>query len=152
LEWQLSPRSMIKGDKIQLERLVSNLISNALKYTGTGGRVEVIVQTRGDRVEFSVEDTGRGIAPEHIPNIFERFFRVPDGNVDPERGLGLGLSFAAWIAKAHGAKINVESTPGVGSRFLVQFPAAGGRAAEEPLVRQEAGLRGGGRLESGHGA
>ncbi len=120
----------IEGDKIQIERLVSNLLSNAIKYTGKGGSVMVGLVPMGDRVQFFVDDTGRGIPAKHIPHIFDRFYRVWDGNADPERGLGLGLSFVAWIAKVHGAKINVISEPGQGSRFEVNFPAA---APPEPL-------------------
>jgi two-component system OmpR family sensor kinase len=124
LKSKLSAKGFVSGDRIQLERLVSNLLTNAIKYTGQGGLVEVTVRSKGDRVELIVQDTGRGIAPEHIPRIFERFYRVPEGVVDPDRGLGLGLSFVAWIAKAHGAQIQVHSTPGEGTRFELSFPAA----------------------------
>jgi heavy metal sensor kinase len=113
----------VQGDRVQIERLVSNLLSNALKYTPSGGRVTARVQQLGHETELVVEDTGRGIPPEHLPHIFDRFYRVPDGNRNPERGLGLGLSFVAWIVKAHGAKIHVDSTPGLGSRFTVMFTA-----------------------------
>ena len=70
-----------------------------------------------------MEDTGRGIPPEHLPHIFERFYRVPSTDSSDIRGLGLGLSFVAWIVKAHGGKINVTSTPGRGTRFEVTLPA-----------------------------
>jgi len=113
----------VSGDRVQLERLLWNLLSNAFKYTKPGGAIRVSVHSSGDTVELEVADTGRGIAAEHLPHIFDRFYRVPDGHANPDRGLGLGLSFVAWIAKAHGARIHVESTPNIGTRFVVSFPA-----------------------------
>ena len=86
--------------------------------------------------EIVVEDTGRGIPAEHLPHIFDRFYRVPEAQValEPEQGLGLGLSFVAWIVKAHGGKITVDSTPGQGTRFTVLLPArrAAGPIPERP--------------------
>ena len=80
-----------------------------------------------DHVEIVVEDTGRGIAPEYLPHIFDRFYRVPGSGTapSPEQGLGLGLSFVAWIVKAHNGTIEVDSTPGKGTRFTIKLPAAG---------------------------
>lgn len=123
VERDLPRDCFVHGDRIQLERMVANLISNAVKYTPTGGRLRVRCRSKDGQSELIVEDTGRGIPEEHLPRIFERFFRVPDGVADPLRGLGLGLSFVAWIAKVHDAKIHVESTPGVGTCFRVLFPA-----------------------------
>ena len=78
-----------------------------------------------DGVELVVEDTGCGIATDHLPHIFDRFYRVPGRDASgPERGLGLGLSFVAWIAKAHEGSVRVESTPGKGSRFIVFLPVS----------------------------
>ncbi len=119
---ELNHHVTVQGDKTQLDRLVSNLLANAMKYTGKGGKVRVGVFPKGESVDLIVEDTGRGIAPEHLPHIFDRFYRAPDGNASPDRGLGLGLSFVQWIAKAHGAKIHVDSRPGAGTRFIVTFP------------------------------
>jgi signal transduction histidine kinase len=79
-------------------------------------------------VQLIVEDTGVGISPSHLPHIFDRFYRVP--SADPEKGLGLGLSFVAWIAKAHGGAVTVESTLKEGTRFTVSLPA--GRLAMPP--------------------
>ena len=74
-----------------------------------------------------VEDTGRGIATEYLPHIFDRFYRVPGSGTapTPEQGLGLGLSFVAWIVRAHNGKIEVQSTPGKGTRFTITLPSAG---------------------------
>jgi signal transduction histidine kinase len=112
-------------DRIQIERMISNLLSNAMKFTHAGGEVKVSLRNEPEEVELVVEDTGRGIAPDHLPHIFDRFYRVPGHDASgPERGLGLGLSFVAWIAKAHHGTVRVESTPGKGSRFIVSLPVA----------------------------
>jgi heavy metal sensor kinase len=121
LSAQLPAGCVIVADRIQIERLVSNLLGNAIKYTPSGGRVKVGLARYYDRVELVVEDTGVGIAQSHLPHIFDRFYRVP--SADPEKGLGLGLSFVAWIAKAHGGAVTVESKPNQGTRFTVTLPA-----------------------------
>lgn len=121
-------------DRIQIERLVSNLLGNAIKYTPAGGMVNVSLTPHPDHVNLVVEDTGVGISPSHLPHIFDRFYRVP--SADPEKGLGLGLSFVAWIAKAHGGTVTVDSTLQEGTRFTVELPV--GRwtavAPETPAV------------------
>jgi heavy metal sensor kinase len=111
-------------DRVQIERMITNLFSNAFKFTPEGGQVRVTVRPAGDRVEIVVEDTGRGIPPEHLPYIFDRFYRVTASGTapTPEQGLGLGLSFVAWIAQAHGGTVDVDSTPGQGTRFTVRLP------------------------------
>ena len=113
-------------DRVQIERMLSNLLSNALKFTRPGGRVHVALRRLAGSLEIQVEDTGCGIAQEHIPHIFDRFYRVPTQETctNPEKGLGLGLSFVAWIAKAHGGRIRVDSSPGKGTCFTVSLPAA----------------------------
>jgi signal transduction histidine kinase len=112
----------IYADRVQMERLVTNLLSNAIKYTPSGGRVNVTVALAGDSVKLIVDDNGVGIASENIPHIFDRFYRVPSS--DPEKGLGLGLSFVAWIVKAHGGTIDVQSEPQNGTTFTVTLPAS----------------------------
>ncbi len=113
-------------DRVQIERMVTNLLSNAIKFTPEKGSVRVHLRSYEDRVEIVVEDTGRGIPTEHLPHIFDRFYRVPGSGTapSPEQGLGLGLSFVAWIVKAHDGKIEVESTPGKGTRFAITLPGA----------------------------
>jgi len=121
----LPPECPAEVDRIQIERMISNLLSNALKFTPAGGEVRVSLRNEQEEIEIVVEDTGRGIAPDHLPHIFDRFYRVPGHDASgPERGLGLGLSFVAWIAKAHQGTVRVESTPGEGSRFIVALPVA----------------------------
>jgi heavy metal sensor kinase len=109
-------------DRVQIERMISNLISNAVKFTPPGGEVRVSVQRHPDRIEIIVEDTGRGISPEHLSHIFDRFYQVRDTDTNGERGLGLGLSFVSWIAKAHGGSVNVDSKLNKGSRFTISLP------------------------------
>jgi heavy metal sensor kinase len=119
---ELPASSIIQADRIQIERLVSNLLGNAIKYTPAGGEVTVQLSREGhDDVKLVVADTGVGIAPEHLPHIFDRFYRVP--SADPEKGLGLGLSFVAWIVKAHGGTVQAESELHKGTRFTVTLPA-----------------------------
>jgi heavy metal sensor kinase len=113
-------------DRVQIERLLTNLLSNALKFTPRGGEVRVILRPACDHIEMIVEDTGRGIATEYLPHIFDRFYRVPvQGTAPgPDQGLGLGLSFVAWIVKAHDGRVDVASTPGKGTRFTISLPSA----------------------------
>jgi len=114
-------------DRVQIERLITNLLSNALKFTAKGGKVRVALQSLPAHTELVIEDNGRGIAPEYLPHIFDRFYRVPGSGTapGPDQGLGLGLSFVAWIAKAHNGKIDVDSTPGQGTKFTINLPACG---------------------------
>ncbi len=109
---------MAEVDRIQFERLLSNLLSNAIKYTPPGGEVRLELKPHGEpRRASRVEDTGRGIPREHLPHIFERFYRVPSTDSSDMRGLGLGLSFVDWIVKAHDGKIDVTSSVGPGQPF-----------------------------------
>lgn len=119
-------------DRVQIERMLTNLLSNALKFTPRGGEVTVSVRPRAGRIELIVADTGRGIPTEYLPHIFDRFYRVPAKGTapGPDQGLGLGLSFVAWIVKAHNGKIDVASTPGQGTRFTISIPASLERTPE----------------------
>ena len=111
-------------DRVQIERMLSNLISNAVKFTPAGGQVRVSAERIDDQVEIVVEDTGQGIAPEHLPHIFDRFYRVRgmEEQASPEKGLGLGLSFVNWIVKAHAGTIEVKRSSGKGTSFTVRLP------------------------------
>ncbi|HEX4165604.1 MAG TPA: ATP-binding protein [Bryobacteraceae bacterium] len=131
------PRGAVlcEGDRTQIERVITNLLSNAIKYTPSGGWIRTTVETRGANVHLTVQDSGVGIPPNHLPHIFDRFYRVPDPN--PEKGLGLGLSFVAAIVKAHGGEIRVESHVGRGSKFEVTLPAGAVRTSAELAMLAE---------------
>jgi signal transduction histidine kinase len=111
-------------DRVQIERMLTNLLSNAVKFT-PGGQVRVELRSMAAGVEIIVEDTGCGIPSEYLPHIFDRFYRVPGSGTapGPAQGLGLGLSFVAWIVKAHHGTIDVQSKPGKGTRFTIELPA-----------------------------
>jgi signal transduction histidine kinase len=106
----------VMGDQRAVQRLLSILLENASKFTPPGGSVKLSASTKGNSIVLSVRDTGIGIAPEHQPRIFERFYRVPTSGLVPP-GSGLGLSLAKWIAERHGSQLIVESAPGLGSAF-----------------------------------
>jgi heavy metal sensor kinase len=114
-------------DRVQIERMLSNLLSNAVKFTPAGGQVRVSIDRRDDAAEIRVEDTGEGIPAEHLPHIFDRFYRVRGAGeqASPEKGLGLGLSFVAWIVRAHGGTVDVQSESGHGTTFIVRLPLSG---------------------------
>ncbi len=137
---QLPPECSAEVDRVQIERMITNLLSNALKFTPEGGAVKMSLQVLPQFVELVVEDNGRGIATEHLPHIFDRFYRVPGQGTapTPEQGLGLGLSFVAWIVKAHNGKIEVESTPGKGTRFIIRLPNEGVGSDTMELASQPA--------------
>jgi heavy metal sensor kinase len=111
-------------DRVQIERMLSNLISNAVKFTPAGGEVRVTAGRVAEQAEIVVADTGQGVAPEHLPHIFDRFYRVrgKEDQASPEKGLGLGLSFVNWIVKAHQGTIDVKSERGKGTTFTVRLP------------------------------
>ncbi|MBY0376175.1 MAG: HAMP domain-containing protein [Bryobacteraceae bacterium] len=114
---------VVFADKVQIERLITNLVSNAIKYTPERGHVTVRLSASAPDAVLVIEDTGRGIPPESLPHIFDRFYRVPGPDQpNEERGLGLGLSFVAWIVKAHEGRIEVESEKGQGTRFRIRLP------------------------------
>ena len=131
---------VVEGDRVQIERMITNLLSNAIKFTPEGGHVGITARANGKFAEIVVEDSGRGIPTEHLPHIFDRFYRVPGSGTAPapEQGLGLGLSFVAWIVKAHKGTIDVDSSPGRGTRFSIKLPAAGVGADTLELTRQSA--------------
>ena len=112
---------LVNGDAHALRRLFLILIDNAVKYTPTGGRVFIGLNTNGKDAVATVQDTGIGISQEDLPVIFERFYRA-DKARSRESGAGLGLSIARWFAEAHRAEILVESVVGQGSTFEVCIP------------------------------
>lgn len=114
---------VVRGDPLALERLVFNLVENAIYYTPSGGEVNVRVSREGEHVNLSVEDTGIGIAPEDFPQLYNRFFRSQAARRMRPEGSGIGLPVVAAIARLHGADIDVASEPGAGTRFIIRFTA-----------------------------
>jgi len=112
----------INADRKGMEEVFSNLITNAIIYTPEGGKVTVMGEVKGDFVDVSVSDTGYGIAPEEIPRIFERFYRVKTEKTRNITGTGLGLPIVKSIVEAHNGTVRVESKEGVGSTFNVRLP------------------------------
>jgi len=114
----------LQGDRDRLEQALGNLVDNAVKYTPPGGRVELGVEAGGGEVRLVVEDTGPGVPPEHLPRIFERFYRADPSRSREEGGTGLGLAIAKHIALAHGGRVEACNRPEGGARFAVVLPAA----------------------------
>ena len=110
----------VLADPARLYLVFDNLLSNALKYTPPAGEVRITAQPEDGMVRFAIEDTGIGIAPEHLPHIFEKFFRVPG---QEQVSSGLGLTIAKEIVEAHGGTIEVASQPGKGSKFTFTVKA-----------------------------
>jgi signal transduction histidine kinase len=117
--------AVVMGDDEALEELVSNLVSNAVRYTPQGGKIAVRTAMESGRVELEVRDTGIGIEPTELPHIFEEFHRTPRGKKFERTGTGLGLAIVRRVAEMHDGEVRVESTPDVGSTFRVSFPASG---------------------------
>ena len=114
---------IVDADRTRLEQVAANLIDNAVKYTPPGGRVEVTLSREHGRAVLRVSDTGPGIPPGEVPRIWERLFRGDASRT--ERGLGLGLSLVKAIVEAHGGSVDVSSTVGSGSTFIVSLPSSG---------------------------
>ena len=113
---------IVLADASRLERVIANLLTNALKYSGEGTSVTTRLSRNGTTVEFAVVDRGIGIEPESVKRLFERYYRTPTGKVRAS-GLGLGLYIARLIVEAHGGRIEVSSTLGKGSTFRVIIPS-----------------------------
>jgi heavy metal sensor kinase len=130
-------------DRVQIERMLSNLLSNAIKFTPDGGEVRVTLDREENQAILTIADTGCGIPPEHLPHIFDRFYRVggQDPAASPEKGLGLGLSFVAWIVKAHQGTIHVESQQGKGTVFTLTLPLHPEAPAAQPQTEDAAPMK-----------
>lgn len=122
MELAAQPVAALEIDAQYVDRALQNLISNAIKYTASDGRVTVSVSQNAQAAEVVVADTGQGIAVEDLPHVFEKFRRAREAR--RLEGTGLGLYIAKRIIEAHGGQIVVESEVGVGSRFTVRLPRA----------------------------
>jgi two-component system, OmpR family, phosphate regulon sensor histidine kinase PhoR len=115
-------RDVFRGDEVHITNVVFNLLDNAVKYSPEKPEITVSTESGKDSVMVSIADKGIGIAKEHHNQIFERFYRVPTGNVHNVKGFGLGLSYVKKIIDAHNGKIIVESTLSKGTKFSIYFP------------------------------
>jgi signal transduction histidine kinase len=117
-----NPRARITVDEVRITQALVNLLDNAAKYTDRGGRIVLTAAARDGRVEFAVEDSGRGMDPETLPHIFELFARggAPE---EPADGFGIGLALVRRVAVLHGGEVDAHSDgPGRGSRFTLRIP------------------------------
>jgi signal transduction histidine kinase len=115
------------GDEQQLSWVVSNLVNNALRYTEAGGRVTITARGEQDALLIQVNDTGRGIAPEHIGNIFDKFVQVKHSLDATPGSVGLGLAIAKEVVEMYGGSIWVESELDKGSTFSFRLPLRQGQ-------------------------
>jgi two-component system phosphate regulon sensor histidine kinase PhoR len=116
----------VEGDPRALEHVLSNLVDNAVKYCPAGTRILVGASEDEGRIRLVVSDTGPGIAPEHLPRVFERFYRVDAGRSRELGGTGLGLSIVKHMVETMRGKVSVDSTVGHGSTFSVLLPKGDG--------------------------
>ncbi|NEQ97005.1 MAG: HAMP domain-containing protein [Cyanothece sp. SIO2G6] len=118
----IPPNLQMQGSPDHLIRLFLNLLDNAVKYTPAPGRISLTASTQGHGIQVSISDTGIGIAPEHVPHLFERFYRAEKSRSRTIGGTGLGLAIAQEIAHRHQGAIAVQSQPGQNTTFTVTFP------------------------------
>jgi two-component system phosphate regulon sensor histidine kinase PhoR len=123
---------IVLGDRDELLRVFENLIENALKYAASGKRVDITVETVGREARVAVRDYGPGIAPEHLPRLTERFYRVDVVESRAQGGTGLGLALVKHILNRHGGRLTIESVPGQGATFAAQLPLV--RPGENPQL------------------
>lgn len=119
---RLNPDLRIQLDKPKFEKILNNLLSNALKFTPSGGSVILELDERGDKIRLQVADTGTGISAKDLPHIFERYYQSKDKNAITAGGTGIGLALSKEIAKLFRGKLWAESEKGQGSRFIFEFP------------------------------
>jgi len=125
LSCKCQPDVTVNGDSTWIERIVLNLVDNAIKFTRPGGHVTVSVSRDAQRATLEVQDDGIGIPSDALPHIFERFYRTDPSRANRSEGAGLGLTLVKWAVDQHHGSIEVESTPTKGSRFRIQFLASG---------------------------
>jgi two-component system, OmpR family, phosphate regulon sensor histidine kinase PhoR len=112
----------LEGDRLHLVSVIFNLLDNALKYSSDKAEIDIAVNDTGNNVQLTISDSGIGIAPEYHNKIFEKFFRVPTGNLHNAKGYGLGLSYVSHVIQKHEGTIRVESVEGDGSKFFITLP------------------------------
>ncbi len=133
IELNLASKAKLRGDESELKSVVSNLVSNAVRYTPEGGRVTISWSVDECGAHLAVTDTGIGIAEEDIPRLTERFYRADGGRAREQGGTGLGLAIVKHVLKRHDAELEISSQVGKGSRFICHFPAARLESAADPI-------------------
>ena len=114
---------LVMADEDRLTQILTNILGNALHYTPEGGRVEILAEQKGREIQVAVSDTGIGIPAEHLPHVFDRFYRVDKSRSRAGGGSGIGLTIAKHLVEAHGGRIWAESEgAGKGSRFTFTLP------------------------------
>ncbi len=135
---QSRPAKQLRGHAVMVGQAIDNLVSNAIKYTPAGGRVDVTLAVEGEHAIVRVADTGYGIPQESMAHLFRQFYRVHDPRTRHVQGTGLGLSLVQAIAQAHGGRVTVESELNVGSVFTLYLPLAeppGKNGGVKPITR-----------------
>jgi heavy metal sensor kinase len=131
----------VTADRQWMERLLLNLVDNALKFTPAGGTIIVSVTRAGRDAKLAVRDTGIGMAPDVVPHVFERFYRADTARSSQVDGAGLGLSLVQWIADRHHAGVEVESRPGLGSTFTISMPINPAESCDAAQPRSSSSCR-----------
>lgn len=122
INFQSQTDKNILGDDMELYSAFGNLVSNAVRYTPEGGKIDILWQETKDGIQLCVSDTGPGIAAEHIPRLTERFYRVDRSRSRETGGTGLGMAIVKHVINRHHGELKIESTVGLGSRFYLLFP------------------------------
>jgi len=125
LDHAVTSEIYINGDQLQLYRVMINILTNALKYTPAGGRIDIRLSVQDECALIQISDTGLGIAPEELPHIFERFYRIDSARNRDQGGTGLGLAIVKAIVAAHDGTVSVTSVVGKGSTFSISLPLNG---------------------------
>ncbi len=133
IDVKCNSRAQLYGSKAEIESVIVNLLSNAVRHTPHNGQVKLLWESDEACATLTVEDTGIGIESEHLPRLTERFFRVDPGRSRDDGGVGLGLAIVKHVLERHDATLEIESTPGRGSRFSCQFPLSRIIVAEADL-------------------
>lgn len=115
---------IVVGDPMRLEQALQNLAANALRHTPSGGRIELHAELHDRDVAIAVRDNGSGISPEHLPHVFDRFYKVEPSRGGESIGSGLGLSIVKAVVERHGGSISVKSEPGRGTAFTIHLPSS----------------------------
>ena len=140
IDIQCESQAQLRGNASEIESVIGNLLSNAVRHTPADGLVSITWRTGPDGADLVVADTGEGIAEEHIPRLTERFFRIDRGRARTDGGVGLGLAIVKHILNRHDAELHISSEIGVGSEFRCHFPLE--RVVIEPPIPLAGGGRG----------